>query len=110
MTGVNGLSVASSNIGGAGVSGVGMNSLNDPSKGLLNFNIQGTNGKFNFDKICPFENLINDSVCVAAKVISNRPGVGGSNPMTNISEVGVYGSNPNLANNAAKVNVDSKSK
>lgn len=55
VTGVNGLSVASSNIGGAGVSGVGMNSLNDPSKGLLNFNIQGTNGKFNFGKICPFE-------------------------------------------------------
>lgn len=47
-------------------------------------------------------------LCVAAKVISNRPGVGGSNPMTNIQEVGVYGSNPNLANNAAKVNVDSK--
>jgi hypothetical protein len=30
----------------AGVSGVAMSNLNDPSKNLLNFNIQGTNGKF----------------------------------------------------------------
>lgn len=43
---VGGLSVASSTISGSGVSGVGLSSLNDPSKGILNFNIQGTNGKF----------------------------------------------------------------
>ena len=42
---VGGLSVASSTISGSGVSGVGLSSLNDPSKGILNFNIQGTNGK-----------------------------------------------------------------
>jgi hypothetical protein len=41
---VGGLSVASSTISGSGVSGVGLSSLNDPGK-LLNFNIQGTNGK-----------------------------------------------------------------
>ena len=49
VTGVGGLS-ANSAITGAGVSGVGMSSLNDPSKGLLSFNIQGTNGK---SKSCP---------------------------------------------------------
>lgn len=45
VTGVGGLSVASSTISGQGVSGVGMGGLNDPNKGLLSFNIQGTNGK-----------------------------------------------------------------
>lgn len=51
---------------------------NDPNKGgMLSFNIQGTN---------------------AGKVI-NRPGVGGTTPITNINDVGVYGSNPNLASN-----------
>ena len=39
MSGVGGLSVGSNSISTAGVSGVGMNSLTDPSKGLLNFNI-----------------------------------------------------------------------
>ena len=78
VTGVGGLSVASSTIQGAGVSGVGMNPLSDPTKGLLNFNIQGQN---------------------AAKVISNRPGVSGSTPNTSIPDVGVYGSNVNIASN-----------
>jgi len=46
---------------------------------------------------------------VAARVISNRPGVAGATPGQNISDVGVYGSNPNLAGaNNAKINVDSK--
>ena len=39
VSGVGGLNVASSTIQGAGVSGVGMNPLSDPTKGLLNFNI-----------------------------------------------------------------------
>lgn len=46
ITGVGGLSVTSQAIAGSGVSGVGLSNLNDPSKGLLNFNIQGTNGKY----------------------------------------------------------------
>ena len=46
VQGVGGLTVASNAIQGAGVSGVGMNNLNDPSKGILSFNIQGTNGKY----------------------------------------------------------------
>lgn len=88
VTGVGGLSVANSAITGQGVSGVGMGGLNDPSKGLLNFNIQGTN---------------------ASKVI-NRPGVSGQTTIQNISvtDVGVYGSNPNLQSNGGKINVDSK--
>jgi hypothetical protein len=48
ITGVGGLSVASSTISGSGVSGVGLSALNDHNKGLLNFNIQGTNGKSSF--------------------------------------------------------------
>ena len=86
VTGVGGLSVANSTITGAGVSGVGMGvHANDPSKGgMLSFNIQGTN---------------------AGKVI-NRPGVGGTTPITNINDVGVYGSNPNVANNGQKINVE----
>ena len=40
-----GLNVFSSAIQGSGVLGVGMNNNNDQSKGLMNFNIQGTNGK-----------------------------------------------------------------
>lgn len=39
-------------------------------------------------------------------MISNRPGVTGTTPGTNISEVGVYGSAANLANNGAKINVE----
>lgn len=71
---------------GQSVSGVGISGLNDPSKGLMNFNIQGTN---------------------AAKVISNRPGVNmtGATPGS-IPDVGAYGSNPNLASNGIKINVD----
>ena len=37
--------------------------------------------------------------CLAAKVISNRPGVSGSTPNSSIPDVGVYGSNVNLASN-----------
>lgn len=81
--GVGGLTVASSAIQGAAISGVGIGALDN--KGLLNFNIQGTN---------------------ASKVISNRPGVAGSTPIGNIPDVGVYGSNPNLASNGQKINVD----
>ena len=47
-------------------------------------------------------------ILIAAKVISNRPGVAGTTPISNIPDVGVYGSNPNLASNGQKVNVDSK--
>jgi hypothetical protein len=36
---------------------------------------------------------------LAAKVISNRPGVSGSTPNSSIPDVGVYGSNVNLASN-----------
>jgi len=64
-----------------------MNSLVDQNKGLLNFNIQGTNGKcFNFLS------------SVAAKVISNRPAMGitGATPGSTIADVGAYGSNPNI--------------
>lgn len=39
-------------------------------------------------------------------MISNRPGVAGSTPISNIPDVGVYGSNPNLASNGQKINVD----
>jgi hypothetical protein len=46
--------------------------------------------------------------CLAAKVISNRPGVSGSTPNSSIPDVGVYGSNVNLASNGQKINVDSK--
>jgi len=73
-----------------------MGSLSDPSKGLLGFNIQGTNGKFS-------PSLTH----VATKVI-NRPGVAGTTTIQNINDVGVYGSNPNLASNGQKINVDSK--
>ena len=52
--------------------------------------------------------LINSFSNLAAKVISNRPVVSGTTPMSNIPDVGVYGSNPNLANNGSKINVDSK--
>ena len=45
---------------------------------------------------------------LAAKVISNRPGVSGSTPNSSIPDVGVYGSNVNLASNGQKINVDSK--
>jgi hypothetical protein len=47
-------------------------------------------------------------IVTAAKVISNRPGVAGTTPISNIPDVGVYGSNPNLASNGQKINVDSK--
>lgn len=82
VSGVNGLNVASSSIQNAGVSGVGLTNLNDPTK-QFTFNIQGTN----------------------AKVISNRPGV--SNPTAGhpVPDVGVYGSNSNLVNNQ-KINVE----
>lgn len=66
---------------------MGLSSLNDPSKGILNFNIQGTN----------------------AKVISNRPGVAvnGTTPgQASIPDVGVYGSAANLAPGGVKINVD----
>ena len=46
VSGIGGLTVTQAAMQNPGVSGVGMNSLNDPSKNLLNFNIQGTNGKF----------------------------------------------------------------
>ena len=50
--------------------------------------------------------------CIAAKVISNRPGVAvtGTTPgSTNIPDVGVYGSAANLApGTGPKINVDSK--
>lgn len=59
------------------MSGVGLTGLSDANKGMLNFNIQGTN---------------------AAKVISNRPGISVlGNIQSQIPDVGVYGSNPNLA-------------
>ena len=99
---VGGLSVASSTISGSGVSGVGLSSLNDPSKGILNFNIQGTNGKFSYS-LTKF---------YTAKVISNRPGVAltGTTPgQASIPDVGVYGSAANLApGGGIKINVDSK--
>ena len=43
-----------------------------------------------------------------AKVISNRPGVVGlgATPISNMNDVGVYGSNPNLSSNGQKINVD----
>ena len=34
---------------GQSVTGVGLSTLNDPSKALMNFNIQGTNGKYPAD-------------------------------------------------------------
>jgi len=43
--GMGGLTVTQAAMQNSGVSGVGMNSLNDPNKNLLNFNIQGSNGK-----------------------------------------------------------------
>ena len=62
-----------------------MNSLNDPNKNLLNFNIQGSN----------------------AKVISSRPGVAGATPGSTIPDVGMYGINSNIGPiNSAKINVD----
>ena len=39
VQGVGGLNVISNALQGAGVSGVGMNNLNDPGKGILSFNI-----------------------------------------------------------------------
>jgi hypothetical protein len=58
VSGVGGLSVASNSISAAGgISGVGMNSLNDAAKGLLNFNIQGTNGKLLVLQISNFKFL-----------------------------------------------------
>ena len=47
--GISGLNAASSAIQGSAISGVGMGTLDN--KGLLNFNIQGTNGKV---KMCHF--------------------------------------------------------
>ena len=90
---------AQARITGQSVSGVGISALNDPSKGLMNFNIQGTNGK------CDLNNAI-----LAAKVISNRPGVSvaGSTPGTIPDVSGYNASNSNLANNGVKINVDSK--
>ena len=41
VTGVPGLQDAQARITGQSVSGVGIGGLNDPSKGLMNFNIQG---------------------------------------------------------------------
>jgi len=41
VTGVPGLQDAQARITGQSVSGVGIAGLNDPSKGLMNFNIQG---------------------------------------------------------------------
>jgi hypothetical protein len=41
--GISGLNAASSAIQGSAISGVGMGTLDN--KGLLNFNIQGTNGR-----------------------------------------------------------------
>lgn len=55
VTGVGGLSVASSTMSGAGVSGVAMTTLNDPSKGFHNFNITGANGKFSLSILSFFE-------------------------------------------------------
>jgi len=43
---IGGLTVTQAAMQTAGVSGVAMSNLNDPNKNLLNFNIQGTNGKF----------------------------------------------------------------
>ena len=43
---IGGLTVTQAAMQNQGVSGVAMSNLNDPSKNLLNFNIQGTNGKF----------------------------------------------------------------
>ena len=64
----------------------------------MNFNIQGTNGK----------SYKSDSF--AAKVISNRPGVGvaGNTPGSIPDVAGFNSSNSNLANNGVKINVDSK--
>ena len=102
MTGPNVTSLqdAQARVTGQSVSGVGISALNDPSKGLMNFNIQGTNGK----SAVPFSHL------VAAKVISNRPGVGvaGSTPGTMPDVAGFNSSNSNLANAGVKINVDSK--
>lgn len=43
---IGGLTVTQAAMQNSGVSGVAMSNLNDPSKNnLLNFNIQGTNGK-----------------------------------------------------------------
>ena len=43
---IGGLTVTQAAMQNSGVTGVNMSNLNDPSKNLLNFNIQGTNGKF----------------------------------------------------------------
>lgn len=43
---IGGLTVTQAAMQNSGVSGVAMSNLNDPNKNLLNFNIQGTNGKF----------------------------------------------------------------
>lgn len=92
VTGVPGLQDAQARITGQSVSGVGIAGLNDPSKGLMNFNIQGT-----YNLLHHF-NLADFLFCgAAAKVISNRPGVSvaGATPGT-ITDVGTYGSNTTL--------------
>lgn len=43
---IGGLTVTQAAMQTAGVSGVAMSSLGDANKNLLNFNIQGTNGKY----------------------------------------------------------------
>jgi len=65
----------------------------------MNFNIQGTNGKFFFVSI----------LFKLAKVISNRPGVAitGAIPGTGtVSDVSAYGTNPGVAPSDPKINVD----
>jgi len=103
--GMGGLTVTQAAMQNSGVSGVGMNSLNDPNNTLLNFNIQGSNGKSKLQ----YESDILTNLKNVAKVISSRPGVAGATPGSTIPDVGMYGINSNIGPiNSAKINVDSK--